>query len=632
MKLLLSLSICLLMAFASFSQLVNQTDYDIKDPGRDGNKCRRILTAFSQLPEEVRLNPVIRNDSIYIAMNSKFWFQKLIEDKNDGIAIDIVQQSQFACNATLRPASFAHTGYLLKPIYRNDLYHSIIEFPNSVIIVNMGAIPAQLTNAPIEANYLLLQDKYLCRNGVTVNLDFHGWQLLENGLYYDTLTRENLKERFKDVSKTLNFVIPFEKDKGEYNQDDIRPLKDSLKITDYSIKEISIKAFTSVEGDYGRNLRLQKTRAESIIAALQSYQNEKIESTVSTQENWVDFLNDIQFSPYKDLALLSKDEVKEKLKSKILQEKLEPILKNHRKGIVEIKLEKRLTLREDNPVELRNYFLQMIEQKNLEEALYLQQVIFYKIRKRQLPETFLTELDVPQSIVSGSLLINNGAFLYDNGTTDVYEAIQTFESLKVILPNNAKIDYNLCALKLQAWLLSPLLEQNETLRKEIEALRVKKIPDLLVRRLLINYHIILSEIHFRNQNFAAKDKALLFIYQTYLPLKLKDPDLVNLAKYFSHYSKYEWATRILQPRVKAIDVSEDLVFYYLNLTIYKPSNTKSLAYRTTMLNAVNGNRDRFCHLFDAMIDGGISFQLLEDPILKKTFCENCQQYDVTEQN
>jgi hypothetical protein len=168
-----------------------------------------------------------------------------------------------------------------------------------------------------------------------------------------------------------------------------------------------------------------------------------------------------------------------------------------------------------------------------------------------------------------------------------------------------------------------LLEEEATLRKDIENLRKHKIQENLIRRLLINYHIILSERHMQTRNYAAKDKAVKFIFDTYYALKLDDNDLVNLAKYFSHYSKFDWAKKILEPRTKSIEASEDLIFYYLGLTIFNPKYTAGPAYRATMLNAVNGNKSRFCQLFAPIPQGGITFQLLDDEYLKKTWCENC---------
>ncbi|MBX2896575.1 MAG: hypothetical protein KF763_14115 [Cyclobacteriaceae bacterium] len=622
---LLVLVCLLILTFSKISaQLINEGNYDIKDPKGDVNKCRQILTTLSLFPKEVRLSPRIENNQVLVYINGRQWFEALFQDKNDGIAVDIVQKSQFGCEPVPASSWFSHTGYLLKPLYRDDIRRSMLESPGQYTAITIGTIPDVLAGQSLEANYLLLQDKYLCYSGRMVNVDFHGWKLLETGLYYDTLTESQLTEKHKALSKTIHVSIPFEKNKSIYNQKDVQPLIDSLNLTDYAITKISIQAYTSIEGDYQRNLKLQQERAESMVGALQAFQKEKIESQVTTFENWVDFLNDIQLSPYKYLAALTKEEVKQELTRNNLESRLEPILKNHRKAIVIIQLEKRLSLRESDPQQLKKFFEQSILERNLDEARYLQQIIFHKIRKRELPDTVLQELRIPEANEMGSLLLNRASFLHDIGATDVFEAIQVFERLKTILPGNSKIDYNLCALHLEAWLYTDLLQPLDNLKKQIEALRAKKIPDVLVRRLLINYHIILSEVHMRNHNFTAKDKALQFIYQTYTPLKLNDADLLNLAKYFSHYSMFDWSIRLLQNRVKSIQASEDLLFYYLSLTIYNSRNLQSVGYRAIMLNAINQNRYRFCSQFNSSFEEGVSFQLLKEPVLKKAYCENCK--------
>ena len=74
-----------------------------------------------------------------------------------------------------------------------------------------------------------------------------------------------------------------------------------------------------------------------------------------------------------------------------------------------------------------------------------------------------------------------------------------------------------------------------------------------------------------------------------------------------------------------VDVEEDLLFYYLNLTIVDQSLTRKTAYRSIMLNAININKKRYCDLFKVGSDGGITIQLLENNFLKKTYCENCER-------
>jgi hypothetical protein len=625
MKLLPSLALIILTIPPSWAQLVNKETYGIKPMPKGGAKsCNELYFAWNKLPDDVRVGPLVRNDSVYLVVPDPIWLQALITDKKDGVAIDLVHREQFDCSIPkVVESSPVHTGYLLPPIHRNDFEKRIQHHPSGVLLVNMGALPIQFFGKNFEANFLIIKNNLRCHYTNIVGLDFHGWKLLSTGLYYDTLDQSKLENRFKDISKSLTFTIPFDKDQVHYKKEDIKPLYDSLNITDYYIKSITIRAYTSVEGLYERNVQLQNQRAESIVTALQSYQNEKITSSVSADENWVEFLTDIASTGYQSFLSLSKKEIKERLTQPALLTKLEPVLRNHRKAIVELTLEKKLSFRESNPTELKKYFQSSIEKKNIEEALYLQQIIFYKIKKEELPESFLGKLEVPEAIEYGGLLINQIAFLQENEFYEVAEAIAAFEKLDHVLPNNKKIKYNLCVLKLKSWLYTNLLNEGNELKKEIESLRKWGVNDVLIKRLLINYHIIVSEVKLKKRDYAGKDKAVQYIYNSYLPLKLNDNDLVNMAKYFSHYSKFNWALQILTPRINSLSASEDLIFYYLSLTIYKSKYTTNRLYRTTMLNATNRNSKRFCNLFNSVREGGVSFQLLSDSYLKKTFCENC---------
>ena len=610
----------------AYSQTINRENYDIRTPGKAPDKpCKDFYTTLRAMPHDARFSAFVKGDSVIFTHSDADWFWQLIKGKNDGIAIDLVFKEQYACDNVHRFAtSWSHKGFLLRPLYRDEIKKNLLPVREGYVAVYAGNVPKTWKKDNLEANYLILQDKNLCYYSNIISLDYHGWALLKNGLYYDTLNRQKLQEGYEDLSKTLHFTIPFEKDKWEYKEADIRPLYDSLKITDYAIRAIRINGYTSVEGTSARNQKLQNLRAESIVKALQSFQSEKLGSTILTSENWVEFLDDISGTPYNNLMALSKDEIKEKLRSPDLLNKLEPVLRKHRKAIIELDLEKRISYLKSSARELKKYFNQQLAARNIEEALQLQQIIFYKIDRHELPDNFLDEIEVPQALEYGGLLINNASYLYENGSGNVFEARSTFEKLDALLKNNPKIKYNLCALRLQSWLQSDLSIDPGGLKQEIESLRKMGIPDALVRRLQINYHIIMSEIQLRQKNYGEKDKAMKFIYDAYKPLHLKDDDLVNLAKYFSHNSKFEWAEQVLQPRTKSLDVSEDLLFYYLNLTIYDERNTKSNSYRAIMLNAINGNQNRYCKLFESIKNGGVTFQLLNDPYLKKTYCENCK--------
>ncbi len=106
-------------------------------------------------------------------------------------------------------------------------------------------------------------------------------------------------------------------------------------------------------------------------------------------------------------------------------------------------------------------------------------------------------------------------------------------------------------------------------------------------------------------------------------MSLSDLDYLSLAQYFASYTKYDWATKLLVKKVKSVDVDEDLLFYYLNLTIIDEKMTKRSDYRAILLNAYNINPARFCGIFEPFGEGGITFQLVENEYLRKTYCESC---------
>ena len=143
--------------------------------------------------------------------------------------------------------------------------------------------------------------------------------------------------------------------------------------------------------------------------------------------------------------------------------------------------------------------------------------------------------------------------------------------------------------------------------------------------MLINYEIVMCEYYMRYGDYFNKDKSLkyIYIYSNYKYVPLSDIDYLSLTQYFASYSKYDWSTKLLKKKVKSVNVDEDLLFYYLNLTLFDEKMTKRSEYRTIILNAYNINKIRFCEIFEPFGEGGVTFQLLENEYLRKTYCENC---------
>jgi hypothetical protein len=616
-----------------YGTIFGQETFDIKNPGsKYSSKCEDCLNVLNSKPVEVLYGVFLDSiGNMYFTMSDFNWFQLLFSKNSDGIAIDIISKEQFECgNDNKITKSWANQGKLLAPVYLKEMKENLMLTEDNEVIVKIGKLPYKYKDKEIEFNILILSKKNLCYYTTLFNIERFKWDLLEMGLYMDTIVtvpdfdvEDSINEQISLRSKQLTFTIPFEKNKAEYSTVDIKPMTDSLLLNDYDITKIEISAFASVEGLTERNIELQNQRAESIIETLQSLQVQTIAAQVNTAENWVEFFNDIAGTEFSYLNKLSQTEIKTKLENEDLSAKIEPILKNHRKAVLLIDLEKKTIYTDTTKEGIKILFEKSIKDGDVEKATELQNLIFSKIINKQLPNEFLNEIELPQKTEFSILHNNKTAFKHLINETDVHETYLEFIELEKIFPDDNHIKYNICALKFDLWISGGEVIDNEDFQKEIKKLKTYGINESLVNRMLLNYNIIMSEIYMIKGDYTKKDAALKYIKTNYEKLNLTDADLLNIAQYFANYGKYDWATKIIKPRISKIDVSEDLLFYYINLTLINPEITEKEDYRIILENAMNLNKERFCKMFNSNLEDGISIQLLRNEYLKMSHCENC---------
>jgi hypothetical protein len=604
-----------------------QNQYGIDFTKYDSQVCQKFNQAFSNRPKEIKFGIKRVNASLFFETNDEDWFNSLFVDAYDGIAIDIVAKDRYACNVE-HIESVQIKGLLLPPVYSKRLKGGLKKSDNTLYRVLVGRIPAHLLNKDLEFNTLFLSNKNLCQYYVIYDLESYPWDLLDMGMYLDSITykEKQIKTASSDSyvikNKSLKFKIPFKKNKSEYSQDDIRPLYDSLRLTDFNIKSINIKAYSSIEGSLERNVKLQEQRALSIVKAIQSFQKPSIKNEISSSENWVEFLNDIENTKYEDLKRLSKGQIKAKLVG-VLSSEMEPILKKHRKALVTLELEKKDVYKDLNTTELLSKFNSSIASNDLGEALKIQNSLFEKLKNKEVSPDVLDKMQVPNQLKYMTFLNKNAAYKYVLEEPQVLIVYNELLELEKLAPKDKRVKYNIAVTKLRLWRLKAIDVEDKKLKAEISALKNYGISDALITRILVNYHVVIAENLMRKRDYTNKDKAVKFIENNYKKFDLLDYDYLSLAQFFSYYANTDLSVALLKDKVKQIDTDENLLFYYLNLTIINPELTKTSDYRTIMLNALNMNKTRYCELFNPFGAGGVTFQLLEDDYLRETYCESC---------
>lgn len=620
----LILSLLLMVSVVSTAQ----NTFSIQFPQTTRDKvCGRFSSIFATTPKEVNFS--IQRDklnNLYFEVSDKQWFSRLFQYSGDGLAIDVVPKSRYGCQEVLLDVGQIR-GELLQPVYAADLLKSLESYGNR-FRVWVGKLPPDSADRDLEFNILFLSNHNLCRYQTIFDLEAYQWDLLNMGMYLDSLnytTRLSAtagEEQYTLKYKKLTFTVPFEKNKSRYSPEDIKPLYDSLRLTDFTIAGINIKAYSSVEGNLARNKELQEQRAESIITALQSFQKPTMRTSVSSSENWVEFLNDIRGSSYDDLKSLSKDEISTRVVGQLADE-LEIYLKDHRKAVITLELEKKDPFKDQSAVSLLEKFNDAIAQNELDRAVVLQNSLFEKLKNKEADPDILNLMEIPRQVIYVPFLTKNSAMLFLLDEGNMLIAYNQLLELEKLAPGDSKIKYNLMALKLTLWHYNVQPFDGRAIEREIGRLQDYGIDPELIERMYVNFHIVKSEILMRQRDFYNKDFSVDYIVAHYKNFPLTAFDFLSLSQYLSYYSNIDKAVSVLQDKVMQIDVEEDLLFFYLNLTLIDRVLTSNPYYRTIMLNAINMNNSRFCKLFNAFGNGGVTFQLLEDDFLRDTYCENC---------
>ncbi|WP_299135846.1 hypothetical protein [uncultured Tenacibaculum sp.] len=616
----------LLIALFLNSLCFGQNQHGIKiqtTQSERNQQCQYFSKMFRQKPKEIKFGIKREGTKLYFEINNKKWFTQLFKQTGDGIAVDIVPKTRYECNEDVKLQQVR--GLLLKPVYAKQLRRSLKPYQKRYRVY-VGQIPKPLAKDELEFNILFLSNRTLCEYYYIYNLQSYPWDLLDMGVYLDSLVYKTKsittqKDKFVKKYKTLKFTIPFKKNKATYLPEDIKPLYDSLQLTDFNIKKINIRAYASVEGSLKRNTELQNQRASSIAKALQSFQKPHIQTEVKTSENWVEFLNDIEETAYTDFTDLSKKEIKKKLVGKVATD-LEPYLKNHRKAVLTLELDK-IDKYKDMPItKLVTLFNENIVNNDIQQAINIQNTIIGKLAERYSPEV-LTKMEIPRQKKYITLLTKNSMVKYLNNISQTLIVTHELEQLEKIAPKNKRIKYNLAVLKFVIWRNNAKSFNENNFKKEIFNLKKYGINQKLIDRMLVNFHIVKAEKEMRKRDYAKKDVSVKYILNNYKKFPLSNYDYLSLAQFLTHYANIDSAIELLDKKARSITIDEDLLFYYLNLTIINTAYTETTEYRTIMLNAINMNKDRFCKLFNPSLEGGVTFQLLEDKYLRKAYCESC---------
>ena len=622
--LLFSLTVAVLQVFAQQDKPWQASDLR---PVRSFEKqCGQYEQVVRKVPKESRFGLFLRGNHLYFQANDSRLFAAIFQHKWDGIAIDIVSRDQMLCDqAPLVRQQDQFLGESWKILFYEDLamMENLSVNPNKVVL-DLGVLPDDFDEKSQECNLAILQKRSICDYQKFLNIDPQYWQLLDMGLFKDSVSVERTGDVVALNEKVLEFSIQYKKNEATISKRDIQTIHDSLNFTDYDIASINIVAFTSVEGGRQLNEQLMKRRSKSVVDALQQYQKPEIIYQVDALENWDQFYRDIRRTRYRDMADMEKGAVKKLLAgNESTLSKLEPLLARHRKAVLKIFMTRKIKIESLSNQELVSVFNTAVKKEDVNRVILLLDYIFERAKDADDPRKLTSQLKIPKAIRYNPLLNNLAGFEYGTALSTSDETEEAYEELHELFPDNGQILYNLVAVRLTKLQKSVNKQDMQALRDLMNELQISKLPPSLKYRPWINYYILTNEYYRQINDFASSRRAIGNILSIYKNV-LTDRDRLSIARYLATYYQYEQAEKIMQPVLTNKDVPDDLIFFYLNITLpFRKYYSKSY-FDALIDKAVSIDRDRFCHFFRSRNDEGISFQLLQSPRLQEVYCETCR--------
>ncbi len=619
--------------FRSFNDGMRSRDklkvpYSVKNNGLDDydpEVCKRInrMTNLHELRDAI----VVEDREVFIDLESVKPLQKILREKNDALALDILQKEQYDCNFERNIIDYNrfNRGVLSKPFkMKKILKKNIAQNPD-----NPKAFKAKIADLPelvdmdnSEINLLIVQDGSVCTSvPKTFIHPIKGTYKNNVRLLADTISI-NSHFHYKPVpdSANLEFVIPFKGNKSDYDVADIEPFLEALNQPDFFIVDLKITAYSSVEGSDSVNRNLQRRRAESIVSALRKRQADSIETEIVADYNWDDFVTDIKSTKYKRWASLSIEQVQDSIQKHNLAKELEPILQKHRYARISMRIAYDVKGKNELPFVMRK-FAEACDSSDRILALSIQKFVMKRVVDGTYPASVIDEMRIPNLSDFAGLQMNALWLRYKMGVIKKAELKEQISALAQSNPQNEYIAFN--DLYMQIEYPEGLLKDiGGRLQTSIDRLYYTPLKKETIDRLNLRLQLkTISEVDSVTFDRAIKTACVERIKKI---VDIKTESMQNslkLAELFLGNKDYMLTIKTLEPWVDST-TDMQLLLTYVSLCSLFENQMHTVAFENAMARIQQLEPETYCNLLNGKGEG-FSLRVFENEAVKSGYCKTC---------
>ena len=603
---------------------IRQNAYGVFDKDEKACEC---MKRYNFLSEHFANYLRVSGDSVFISYVDLAEIKSILNHPKDALALDLVFSSQIPCGGpNTFHSSEVHDGLMLPPVSMKELFGRNRMKKWSELYTFVGKIPEGIPG-DYAVNLIVIKEQHFCSESYGLDVEQGDLDLLpvENSF----VLSEGKEVPVGKLKRELVFAVDFPKAKSTPDEYHILNLRNKLFEIKDQIRSVRVVANSSVEGSRSINERLQKRRAASIFEQLPYLNGLNIEREVITKENWKAFYADVWRSAHPELALKDSLTIKKMLLADPkLSEELEPILREHRKVFVEVKL--RFPKKPGEvPVVPLEKFAEAVREGDVESALKAQSGMIEEMVLTGNHRPEILTVDVPNDKSFMQVYYNQYllAMFFEQSQTpsqfplpdvrDVCQKDSSFLPLRIAWTQSATAWLRSIAKTEARDLLSSVFFDPEELNWWIEYADGELDDEALLTRMKLNYHLAAVDYYWGVRDFGKMGSSLSAISRYFDELELDEQETLKLAKYFNSHYRMSWSIRLMKPWIDKHQYSTDFLYTYLSASIFYRSMVPRDTYLILLKEASRRDQIRFCELMNS------EFQRKRDPVVKNLYCNKC---------
>ncbi|MBL7913284.1 MAG: CAP domain-containing protein [Bacteroidia bacterium] len=567
------------------------------------------------------LQLVYDNDSIFLRSEESGLLQKFFNKPNDAIYFDILQRKQFVCEKNnLLHGSAVHDGKMLQPVLFSTIFKRSRIKDGKNLYAAICKVPKQLTNNTKNDQlcYGFIKNGYSCQYIYPIDVPSENLNMLD--LYPKWIYIQSLEIEPDSFDGNLSFTIPFERGEVKLTEQKKKQLIAKLEIYKPFITSVDLQTFSSIEGSTQVNLKLQEQRAANIAEIVKNYSSNQLNFKTQVTENWDDFFALIENTEVAYLKKLSREKIKERLRSTALLDSLDYLLRINRTALLTVGLKAYID-NNSHPYLILAAYKKSIEQGDSLKSFRNQNKLLEYVTRSQfeskdiLPiQIPLTKKFLPHITNYLAVTVKDDELFYSQFARNI-----ALEAAKID-ENYLPVKFNLCIISLKYLNIfnDTLIPLPELEYKMNECFKLGTYDDsIIVNHMWLNYSILSVYKNWTRHLYHNIDKHLLNVKKYYPGAHISEPEAVKLGLMFNLYARYEWACELLLPYMQRKTKNEDLVFLFVQTyASFESGGISAADWEKYLKKAKKMNPNRFYKWIDEN-----NYQLLRKPLIKAEFCE-----------